>query len=336
MKKFLIIIVTVIVAVWGWYALSLRPVDAEDGSRSFSVEKGANTEEIAKSLKEKGIIKSRAAFVLHAKFSGAEGKLQAGKFAVSRSMTTQEIVSTLLSGKGEQAVITIPEGFTVSEIDALLTEREFIEEGEINKCAIECDFSSFTFLPDGKEQADRGGRIEGYLFPDTYYVEPEGFVAKFFLERLLTTFEKGLLEDISDKIPPERSLHQIVTMASLIEKETITDEERRIVSDILWKRFDENRGLGVDATVRYILNKPTEPITHADLNTNDPYNTRKFRGLPPGPIASPGLKSIEATLNPKQSPYFYYLHEPSGQIHYAVTNEEHNRNRMLYLSGKSE
>lgn len=126
-------------------------------------------------------------------------------------------------------------------------------------------------------------------------------------------------------------MHDIITMASLIEEESRHDEERAIISGILWKRFDEGIGLYVDASNRYILDKPTAAITANDLNMDSPYNLRKYRGLPPGPIANPSIGSIRAALNPESSPYYYYLHGNDGRIHYAVTNDEHNVNRARYL-----
>jgi UPF0755 protein len=128
-----------------------------------------------------------------------------------------------------------------------------------------------------------------------------------------------------------RSLHDVVTMASLVEEESRIDDERPIVAGILWKRLANGVTLGVDATVRYIVNKPTSAITRADLDIDSPYNTRKLGGLPPGPIANPGLASIRAAIRPEESQYWYYLHGKDGQIRYAETNEGHNANRAKYL-----
>jgi UPF0755 protein len=140
--------------------------------------------------------------------------------------------------------------------------------------------------------------------------------------------EKGYSADFANVTRP---MHQVITMASLIEEETKTDAERATVAGILWKRFDAKTGLGVDAAVRYILEKPKGVLTASDLNVQSDYNLRKYRGLPPGPIANPGLKSIEAALHPKDSEYWYYLHDKQGVIHYAVTNDEQNVNRAKYL-----
>jgi UPF0755 protein len=248
-------------------------------------------------------------------------------------MTPGAIIEALRSGKAQEIAVTIPEGFTVSDIDALLVKKNLAATGAFLRCVQECDLLTFGFLPSREGLATRGGRIEGYLFPDTYFVNVEQFSEEEFLKRLLTVFRTKVIDAFGGEIGTSgRSLHEIVTMASLIEEEAITDAERPVIAGILWKRFDDSRGLGVDATVRYILAKPVGTITAGDLNVDSPYNTRKFRGLPPGPIASPGLPSIQAAINPSSSSYWYYLHDRSGKIHYAETNEEHNLNRIEYLN----
>jgi len=337
MRKIFLAIVVVLSVASAWYVWSVSPVDRASEERlAVKIESGTSVRQIAQLLTEKHLIRSPLAFVLAVRFSGKESDLQAGKFVLRPSMSVGEIIIVLQEGKAEEMLITIPEGFTVRDMDALLTEKGLIEEGDIIACAQTCDFSSFEFLPAVEGLAERGGKLEGYLFPDTYYVEVDGFVDKFFLERLLTTFKHRVVEALGEEIGRGgRSLHEIVTMASLIEEETLTDEERSVVSGILWKRYDDGRGLGVDATVRYITGNPSDEITTKDLNVNSPYNTRKFKGLPPGPIASPGFASILAALHPQESSYWYYLHGTDGQIRYAVTNEEHNINRWRYIRGGS-
>lgn len=318
-----------------WYSLQLQPME-EGSSKHVRIEipSGQSVSLIAKVLQEQGLIRSPFAFSLFSKFQDAENSLKAGTYILQPSLSVPEILEILRSGLSEELTVTIPEGFTIKDIDAHLTKLGLIEEGSIVRCAKICDFSSFEFLPfaiRGK-LADGGGLLEGYLFPETYFVERSAFVPKFFLERMLGTFRKRVIEGLAtDLAKSGRSLHEIVTMASLIEEETRTEEERPVVSGILWKRFDAGRGLDVDAAIRYILGKQSGALTTADLNVNSPYNIRKFRGLPPGPIANPGLSSIIAALRPKDSPYWYYLHGRDGQIRYAETNEEHNINKFKYL-----
>ena len=317
-----------------WYQRALRPIDPLSDVRvTVKIDEGMSVAAIAERLYERELIRSPRAFTLYARFTGSESQLQAGSFVIKQSLSTGEIVNVLSTGRAEEMIITIPEGFTVSDIDSLMAENGLLNAGEFITCAQKCDVSYHWFLPeDTSKLADRGGSVEGYLFPDTYFVVAADFTAETFLNRLLTTFEKRVIQEFPDQLArSDISLHQVITMASLIEEEASNDAERSVIAGILWKRYNAGLGLGVDATVRYILKKPTDEITLADLNDNSPYNTRKFKGLPPGPITNPGQKSIEAAFHPQDTEYWYYLHDPNEDIHYAVTNEEHNINRNTYL-----
>jgi UPF0755 protein len=318
---------------WGWYAHALSAPSSDPTETVIvKVPSGSTLKDVATILEDQGVIRSSFAFGVHARLRGLETGLQAGSFALKPSRGASEILADL-SGEGRgEAVVTIPEGYTVKDIDALMADAGLLPAGAILDCARTCAFAEHAFLPEAGSFAPRAGRIEGYLYPDTYFVLSEGLTAESFLSRLLDTFEERVVDAKKDDIAAsKRSLHQIVTMASLIEEETRTDAERPVVAGILWKRFDAGAGLGVDAAVRYIIDKPTAAITVGDLNVDSPYNLRKFRGLPPGPIANAGIDSVNAALKPEASPYYYYLHGSDGQIRYAVTNEEHNLNRIRYL-----
>jgi UPF0755 protein len=321
------------VVAFGWYTTALRPVDLLSTERTLiTIPKGSSVRGIANLLKEKDMVRSAMAFSIYVKLVGAESELQAGTFFVRPSQSTSEIVAILRKGLATSQNITIPEGFTVRQIDELLSKSGLTTSGSIVACAQTCDFSAFTFLAKRKNLAPHGGNLEGYLFPETYNIAGTSVEPKAFLERMLRTFEERVVTQLSADIKKSgRSLHDIVIMASLLEEETKTAEERPIVSGILWRRLTTGIKLGVDATIRYVLEKGRGGITVADLNVNSPYNTRKFGGLPPGPISNPGLTNIKAALAPTESPYLYYLHDKSGRIHYAKTNEEHNVNKRLYL-----
>lgn len=315
--------------------------NAESQATEIQVTRGMSVQEVAKTLKKHGVITSSLAFRWYLKSKELDTGIRTGTFTIPPGASFAQIAAILASTEGKEFSLTIPEGYTVGQIDALLAEKSLIQGGELLACAEAgpvagsedgCDFSSFEFLPADMPQGGYGGRLEGYLFPDTYFVNPEEFVAKFFLERMLETFRTRVIEGLeSDIASSERALEKIITMASLIERETRTEEERPLVSGILWKRLDAGRGLDVDATVRYALQKPVEPLTKDDLEYASPYNTRRHAGLPPGPIANPGLKSLRAALHPEESRYWYYLHGGDGVIRYAETNEEHNSNKARYL-----
>lgn len=339
MKKFLIFIVTVGAASYFWYSFGLQPVDAGVATRKkVTIESGWTTTQIIDHLASQELIRSPLAFKVHLKIKGLDGSLQAGVFLLDQSQSVPDLIHILQTGRAEEMIVTVPEGFTVQDIDDLLAEMELITAGDAKDCANTCDFSTYDFLPeDTSSLAKRGGKLEGYLFPDTYYVPVNDFNVKFFFERMLNAFRTNVLEVYEEDITKHGwTLHEFISMTSLVEEETRTDEERAVVAGILWKRYDEGWGLGIDAAVRYIVNKPSAAITHGDLNVNSPYNLRKFKGLPPGPISSVSIKSVEATLHPAQSAYWYYLHDKTGQIHYSKTNEEHNTKRYMYLGSGSE
>lgn len=336
MKKLIIAIAILLIlgiAADRWYMRQLSAYDSSDVRTVVKIDKGSSTAQIADQLYTQKLIRSPFAFKTYIKLHGIAGQLKAGTFILQSSMDTPSIITALTGGKTQEEVVTIPEGYTVEDIDALLAKKGIIQAGDLVHCAQTCDFSSFAFLPkDTSDLAPRGGKVEGYLYPDTYYVETENFVPKFFIERLLSTFKQKVIDAYASDIrASHRSANDIVTMASLIEEETRNAGERPTVAGILWKRLDQHMSLGVDASVKYVLDRGNAALTASDLQVQSPYNLRKEQGLPPGPIASPSISSIKAALHPVSSPYFYYLHDANGTIHYAVTNDEQNLNRAKYL-----
>lgn len=336
MKKLIlpvILLVVVFLGVRGWYGHLLSPIEFNDAHAIFKVDKGESTASIAAHLADEHLIRSPFAFKVYVKLSGKAGSLKAGSFVLSSSMSAPQIVDVLAGGKTAEEIVTVPEGYTVEDMDALLAKKGIIQSGELQKCAQTCDVSAFTFLPKNtKELAARGGKVEGYLYPDTYYVAAESNAAEAFMTRLLETFRTKVIENLAADIKASgRSLNDIITVASLVEEESRNADERPVVAGIIWKRLDQHMVLGIDAAVRYAADKKNAALTESDLQVDSAYNLRKFAGLPPGPIASPGLSSIKAALHPQSSPYYYYLHGNDGKIHYAVTNDEHNVNRAKYL-----
>ncbi len=332
MKKLLLILVGLFILTFLWYRWSLRAPGDASQTVTVTVEKGMGVAAIAEELSEAGMIKSPRAFRWYNRWNGTQGQLKAGVYRLNAGMTVQEVVEAMTDGVNQEVKITIPEGYSVKDIDRLIASEGLAPEGAILECAQTCDFSTFDFLPPSAGLAARGGKLEGYLFPETYFVNAADFVPKFFLERLLGEFRKRVVNDLDAEIKASgHSLHEVVTMASLVEEEAKGDEQRRTVAGILWSRIEQGIGLYVDATTRYIVDKPTAALTTADLAVDSPYNTRLYRDLPPGPIANPSLQSIKATINPIETPYLYYLHGSDGQIRYAETNDEHNRNKALYL-----
>jgi UPF0755 protein len=332
MRSFVISVVLLALlggAYW-WYSetqynLDIKSaVDFESSERvPIEVEKGQSIKSIAKELKENNVITSVNSFYSYVKRHNLGEQVEAGNFILRRSYTIPEIVEYLTRARSDETPLTIREGLTIAQIDDYLADQKILADGDFENCAKTCAFD-FEFLKD----IPKGQGLEGYLFPDTYYVDPLNISAEGIIRRMLNNFEirtNGMFPDA------KRTMHEAITMASIIEKEERANAERPKVAGVLWKRFDSNTGLGADATVRYVLNKWTEPLYQKDLDVDSPYNTRKYAGLPPGPIGNPGLKSIEAALNPTETPYWYYLHGDDGVIRYGVTLEEHLANKRQYL-----
>lgn len=336
MRRIIIFLIVAFLVFLAWEFFAIRPLDHEDQkSKAFTVSQGDSLSTIASNLSEAELIRSALAFRIYARFSGASRYLQAGVFGVSPSYSVSTIISIIKDGKSEEFLVTIPEGFTVAQIDKLLAKKGLGKEGDIIDCAFRCDFSSFDFLPEtagGSREEGFGSRLEGYLFPETYAVSPADYVPKFFIERMLGTFRKRIVTGLSEDIKASgRPLTDIVVMASIIEMESRREEERAVVSGILWKRLENKVVLGVDAVTRYVLSKPTQALTKTDLEAESAYNTRRTLGLPPSPIANAGESAFSAALHPKESPYWYYLHGNDGVIRYAITNDDHNVNKARYL-----
>lgn len=287
----------------------------------FLVKKNQSLESIASELYDQSFIQSKWLFELIAERQNLYPK--SGKFYIPRNLNTVTLLEMLQEPISDEIKLTIPEGFTINDIDKRLSELGLIKSGEFNLCIKEkCNFSKFLFLP-----SDYALR-EGFFFPDTYFVNKNSFSVEIFAHRMLSNFDRRTKELLNNK---DRNGWDILKMASIIEKESRNDEERSMVAGILWKRFDNKIQLGADATTRYVVNKKTEDLTIEDLNRDSPWNTRKNLGLPPGAICNPGLSSINAAVNPKNSEYFYYLHDGNGNIHYGKTLREHNDNKSKYL-----
>ncbi len=326
-KIFIVCLCVALVLFGGmWYQFQnivKTPNSGTEEAELLNIEKGSTVRDIAHALHRQDFIPSQWAFLWHAKREGIEEKFQAGRFYLPKNLTIPEVANKLLNGKGREEFFTIPEGLTLQEIDERIAKKGYAEKGSLLECIQEvCDFSEFLFLP--KERT----AWEGYFFPETYAVQPVNFSAELLAKKMLSEFEKRARKL---KIFDAENLEEIIIMASLIEEESRKDEERPIISGILWKRLEEGIPLGVDATVRYFTGKKTEPLTIQDLEADNPYNTRKNLDLPPTAIAGPGEASLDAAANPEESENYYYLHDEDGQIHYARTNAEHNKNKRKYL-----
>lgn len=293
----------------------------------FTVDAGLSTRSIASKLAKEEIIKEPWAFEWYVSREGLSGKLQAGDYTLQKGWTIAEIANTMLTARKDEVSVTIPEGYRLTQIDETFAEKGLIKSGEI--LALK-DMQTDSYLT---KNLPAGVDLEGYLFPDTYFFEKENAIAEDIIERMLQTMETKMTDEMVTEIWRQgKTIHEILTVASLIERESFAEDERNIISGIIWNRLDAEMPLGIDATIQYAVSDGwPNSLTYDDLQVDDPYNTRKYAGLPPGPICSPSLASIAAAIYPADTDYWYYLHDSEGKIHYATTNEGHNENKRLYL-----
>ncbi len=305
------------------------PVDENDNTPvSFQIQKGATSKEIGKDLEEKELIKSDLAFYLYIKIHKLDKDIIAGRFLLNKTMTIPEIIKTISDPAQAEYIITIQEGLTVKDIDQKLVDLDLIKSGELITAAKNFNgWEYYTFL-DQETLQNLSIPIEGYLYPDTYFLDPQDFKPHDMIYLAIDNFEQKtaeLLPQIS-----RHSINEIMTMASIIEKEVIGEKDKKIVSGILWKRLENDWTLGADAALLYITEDRT--ITQEDLAIDSPYNLRKNKGLPPGPICNPSLESISSAMYPEETEYWFYLTDPkTSKVIYSITNEEHNLNKEKYL-----
>lgn len=310
-KIIFVLILVVVFATSTFSFLSLAPASFAQGS-SFEVKEGMSLGEVSLSLLDNGLIRSRILFEFCAISLGGERHVSSGEYLFKEPIGSCALARRIVKGVfGIPAVrTTIPEGFSNKEIEALL--------GKL--------FPQFDIA--GFERAAQGQ--EGFLFPDTYFfsskITSPGVVAQ-----MKENFDKKIKPIQGDVEASKYSLHEIITMASILEKEAANDEDRALVSGILWKRIDKSMPLQVDAPFLYLLGKKSNQLTQADLKIKSAYNTYRNKGLPAGPIGNPGISAIRAALNPKASVYLYYLADAKGVTHYAKTFDEHKANKEKYL-----
>ena len=312
------------------YLLGVAVNQGNPSNISIVIKKGDSVSTIAKNLGQKDLIVDEDTFKTYAKWSGFDRKIVAGRFLLNQTMTIPQIVGKISDLNQGQIVLTVPEGSTIKDIDQKLFDLGIGGPGEFIQAVKDFDnYSKYPFL-DASKMQQLPHALEGYLFPDTYFIDPGSYNPQNLIDIMLKNFQKKISTDNLWSDQDGKSLYDTITMASIVEKEVRTDQDRPIVAGILWKRLEKHWQLGADATLLYL--KDDNTINYSDLQDNSPYNTRKMTGLPPGPICNPGIKSIIAALNPQSSPYFYYLtRSDTGEVIYAQTNDEQNANRAKYL-----
>lgn len=293
---------------------------------TYTVIKGWGDDEIAKDLEKAGIIRSDYFFRLYVVASFKHSALKAGKYNLSSRMSAYQIATKLANGDVIKNKITIFEGWDIKDTAKYFAEKGICQEDEF-LADVKKDYSkSFGFL----KEKPAGVSLEGYLFPDTYEIA-EGETCEDVLHIILQNFDAKISPEIKAKtISQKKSLFDIITMASIIEKEVKKIDDKKIVSGILWKRLDAGMPLQLDSTVNYITNKNDPGVAIKDTKIDSPYNTYKYKGLPMGPISNPGIESILAALNPTKTAYWFYLSSFTGKTIFSKNFAEHTLARTIY------
>ncbi len=294
-------------------------------TRLFEVPAGATARGLGSALAEAGLISAEWKWTWYLRM-GADGTcIKAGRHAVSPAMAFGQLLESLCGAPvPKDEPFTVVEGWRIREIDAALTEKGWIKAGEYALAAASAEGYTVSFpLPKGP--------LEGYLYPETYRVEPDGFAAKAFVQRQLDTFAARFYTGHEAELG-SRTLSDVVIMASMIEREEPTAANRPLVAGVLWKRIGAGWHLGVDATSRYTLEdwNDRKAFLTKLRDPNDPYNSRLRPGLPPTAIGNPGATALAAALHPTESEYWYYLHDSAQVLHPSRNVAEHEAYRKKY------
>lgn len=291
---------------------------------SVTIPEGSGTKAIAQVLKENGIIGSEFGFTSYVKKEAAATSLKPGTYTFGPGKVSNgDIVDSLLKGNASENTInvTIPEGLTVLQTAELFTEKGMCSTEEFLNYAATLAIP-FDYIPQGADY----NQLEGFLYPETYNMI-KTWGAREIVDTLLNQFDRIWTDEMQAKADSMgMTVKEILTVASLVEREARIDEERALIAGVIYNRIDAGMLLQIDATVQYALGEQKERLLYKDLEIDSPYNTYKYPGLPPGPIASPGLASIKAALYPEESNYFYYQTtiEGDGSHYFCETLEEHN------------
>lgn len=293
--------------------------DRDAGENIYMVVKpGTTASEISDRLMQLGVIDSRLRFWWLMKLQGDASKFKTGTYAFTPHMDEQAVLDKLVAGDTTVVKFTIPEGFGIKEIakrladEGLVDEQEFLAEAK--------DFAPYDYM---KKRPNVRYAAEGYLFPDTYVIHSD-VSAEGIMKMMAEDFDTRLTPALRQQAAAKGlSIHDLVTLASLVEKEARYDEDRPIIAQVFFKRLQMGMPLQSDTTLQYLMAGPKEDVSIEDTKIDSPYNTYQHEGLPPGPIASPGMKSILAVLNPANTDYLYFVADRQGHNHYSQTYDEH-------------
>jgi len=299
---------------------------AEGRPATVVVEEGDTLSSVADKLEEAGVIGNATLFTLQARMEGTAEQIKPGRYQISPGEDAGQIMAKLSEGEAVPTFkATIPEGLTLQQTAATLSEASGVPQREIEAAADKTDYG-YAFLEDPAIK-----NTEGFLFPKSYEFE-EGTDARGMINRLLEQYllETENLDFQSAQDRLNLTEYELLTVASLIEREAANPQEKPLIASVIYNRLREDMPLQIDATIQYALGKPRENLSLEDLEVDSPYNTYQNYGLPPGPICSPSRDSIEAALNPAETDYLYYVLTAGGEEHFFTNNYDE------FLQAKAE
>ena len=290
------------------------------------VKKGMTFTETLQRLQEQGLIKDKNIILLVGKITRIDRKIKTGLYEFSGPVSPLKVINALISGRVAEFDVTIPEGYNIWQIARTLDEAGIITEEEFFRFAYNRKFLDSMNID--------APSIEGYIFPDTYSF-PRGMPPEAVLKRLVAEMRRHFTPEMRHRAEAlGLTEREVLTLASMIEKEAKVDDERPLISAVFHNRLERGMPLQSDPTTIYGFKNPSDVITSKDLKRKSPYNTYIIRGLPPGPIASPGLKSIMAALYPADVPYLFFVSDNNGRHRFSTTEAEHRKAVMLYRAMK--
>ena len=301
---------------------------------NVTIPSGSGTIQIGQQLEENSIISSADKFKLWSRIKGYDSQYKAGTYALSPSMDFQTIADIIVGGKVNTVNFTVPEGYTIYQTARVIADSGLGDYDTLVSLIEAADFD-YDFL-DGAQ--NNKNKLEGYLFPNTYTID-EGMSEEQIIKVMLDEFEKQPLKAITDKklssqhnASSGRSINEIITIASIIERECKVDEERKLVASVIYNRLEKGMPLQMCSTVQYVLGKQKEVLTYADTRIESPYNTYTNAGLPPGPICSPGLAAVQAALHPADTDYLYFVlsEKLDGTSNFSSDYAQFERDKAAY------
>lgn len=314
LSRVLALVVTgmVLLSVVVWFTST----PAGDQPVRLLIPRGASFREAAESLAAHNLIRYPRLFSTYASMRGRDRTIRAGTYTIAHGQGWDDLIHTLHTGRGAVAIVTIVEGWSLRTIVPHLAEALMIPIDSVNAAVRDMEIRTRLKIPTTT--------LEGYLFPDTYEFAV-GSTARQVIAVLIARFERAWKPEWDARLTAlRRTRHEIVTFASIVEKEVRVASERPIVAGVYWNRLRANMFLQADPTVRYAANKYTGRVLYSDLDVKSPYNTYRNPGLPPGPIASPGAAALEATMNPARVPYRFFVAAPDGHHEFRRTFAEHD------------